>query len=42
MKEYKFERSRIMYVENKSCGFEGDTRIGRMYFSKLEELYIEV
>lgn len=33
-KEYKIERSRIMYIENKSYGLEGDARIGRVYFSK--------
>ncbi len=33
-KEYKIERSRIMYIENKSRGLEGDARIGRVYFSK--------
>lgn len=27
-------RSRIMYIENKSTGLEGDARIGRIYFSK--------
>ncbi len=26
-------RSRIMYIENKSTGLEGDARIGRVYFS---------
>lgn len=33
-KELKIERSRIMYVEDKSGGLEGDGRIGRVYFSK--------
>lgn len=33
-KEYKIERSRIMYIENKSRGLEGDASIGRVYFSK--------
>ncbi len=33
-KEFKIERSRIMYVEDKSGGLEGDARIGRVYFSK--------
>jgi len=33
-KEYKLERSRIMYIEDKSSGLEGDARIGRVYFSK--------
>lgn len=33
-KEYKLARSRIMYIENKSGGLEGDARIGRVYFSK--------
>jgi len=27
-------KSRIMYIENKSGGLEGDARIGRVYFSK--------
>lgn len=33
-KEFKKERSRIMYIEDKSGGLEGDSRIGRVYFSK--------
>lgn len=33
-KGYKLERSRIMYLENKSRGLEGEARIGRVYFSK--------
>ncbi len=33
-KEYKIERSRIMYIENKSQGLQGDARIGRVYFSR--------
>ena len=33
-KEYKLGRSRIMYIEDKSNGLEGDARIGRVYFSK--------
>lgn len=33
-KEYKVERSRIMYIENKSQGLDEDARIGRVYFSK--------
>lgn len=33
-KEFRLERSRIMYVEDKSCGLEGNARIGRVYFSK--------
>ncbi len=33
-KEFKLERSRIMYIEDKSGGNEGDARIGRVYFSK--------
>jgi hypothetical protein len=32
--EFKKERSRIMYIEDKSNGLEGDARIGRVYFSK--------
>ncbi len=27
-------KSRIMYIENKGGGLEGDARIGRVYFSK--------
>jgi hypothetical protein len=33
-KEFKVERSRIMYLENKSRSLEGEARIGRVYFSK--------
>ena len=33
-KEFKLERSRVMYIEDKSSGLEGDARIGRVYFSK--------
>ncbi|MCK5401602.1 MAG: hypothetical protein KAJ28_08200 [Flavobacteriaceae bacterium] len=33
-KKYRLERSRIMYVEDKSDGLEGDARIGRVYSSK--------
>lgn len=32
--EFKLENSRIMYLEDKSSGLEGDARIGRVYFSK--------
>ncbi len=32
--EFRLERSRIMYVEDKSSGLEGPARIGRVYFSK--------
>jgi len=32
--EFKLENSRIMYVEDKSSGIEGEARIGRVYFSK--------
>ena len=31
---FKPERSRIMYIEDKSNGLEGEARIGRVYFSK--------
>ncbi|CAN5471962.1 hypothetical protein BH11PSE11_BH11PSE11_04900 [soil metagenome] len=31
---FRLARSRIMYVEDKSGGFEGLARIGRVYFSK--------
>lgn len=30
----KLEQSRIMYIENKSGGIEGEGRIGRVFFSK--------
>ena len=33
-KEFKLERSRVMYIEDKSAGLEGEARIGRVYFSK--------
>ena len=33
-KAFKLSRSRIMYIEDKSQGLEGDARIGRVYFSK--------
>ena len=33
-KEFKLERSRIMYIEEKSAGLEGDGKIGRVYLSK--------
>ncbi len=33
-KELRLAKSRIMYIENKSGGLEGDARIGRVYFSK--------
>lgn len=33
-KEFKLEKSRIMYIEDKSSGLEGDARIGRVYFSE--------
>ena len=32
--EFKLSRSKIMYVEDKSEGLEGEARIGRVYFSK--------
>lgn len=32
--EFKLSRSKIMYIENKSEGLEGDARIGRVYYSK--------
>ena len=32
--EYKPSRSKIMYIEDKSNGLEGEARIGRVYFSK--------
>lgn len=33
-KEFRLSRSRIMYIESKSDGIEGDAVIGRVYFSK--------
>ena len=33
-KELKVSRSRIMYIEDKSSGLEGEARIGRVFFSK--------
>lgn len=33
-KEFRLERSHIMYIEDKSAGLEGPARIGRVYFSK--------
>lgn len=33
--EFKLSRSKIMYIEEKSEGIEGEARIGRVYFSKL-------
>lgn len=32
--EFKLSRSKIMYVEDKSAGLEGEARIGRVYSSK--------
>lgn len=32
--EFKSSRSRIMYIEDKTGGLEGEARIGRVYFSK--------
>jgi hypothetical protein len=32
--EFKLSRSRLMYIEDKSHGLDGDARIGRVYFSK--------
>lgn len=32
--KFRTMRSRIMYVENKSQGLEGQARIGRVFFSK--------
>jgi len=33
-KEFRLAKSRIMYIENKSGGIEGNANIGRVYFSK--------
>jgi hypothetical protein len=32
--EFKLENSKIMYIEDKSSGLEGEARIGRIFFSK--------
>jgi hypothetical protein len=32
--EFRVSRSRVMYVESKADGLEGQARIGRVYFSK--------
>ncbi|WP_443631257.1 1-deoxy-D-xylulose-5-phosphate synthase [Candidatus Njordibacter sp. Uisw_056] len=32
--EFKLSRSKIMYIEDKSDGLEGEARIGRVYLSK--------
>jgi len=32
--EFKLSHSKIMYIEDKSAGLEGEARIGRVYFSK--------
>ncbi len=32
--KFRLSRSRIMYIENKSEGLEGEARIGRVYFSQ--------
>lgn len=32
--EFRRARSRIMYIEDKSEGLEGEARIGRVYYSK--------
>ncbi|MES9818685.1 MAG: hypothetical protein ABW155_18790 [Candidatus Thiodiazotropha sp.] len=32
--EFKLSRSKIMYIEEKSCSLEGEARIGRVYLSK--------
>ncbi len=32
--EFKSSRSKVMYIEDKSEGLEGEARIGRVYFSK--------
>ncbi len=39
-KEFRLPRSRIMYIEAKSEGLEGDAVIGRVYFSKSGKLFI--
>lgn len=37
--EFKLSKSKIMYIENKSAGLEGEARIGRMYLSKSGKTY---
>ena len=32
--DFKLSRSKIMYIEDKSEGLDGEARIGRVYFSK--------
>jgi len=32
--EFRLSRSKIMFIEDKSSGLDGDARIGRVYFSK--------
>ena len=32
--KFKLSRSKIMYIEDKSSGLEGEARIGRVFFSK--------
>jgi hypothetical protein len=32
--DFRLSRSRLMYIEDKSLGLEGEARIGRVYFSK--------
>lgn len=32
--EFKLSRSKMMYIEDKSGGLEGEARIGRVYLSK--------
>ncbi len=36
-KQFNLQNSRIMYIEDKSSGLEGDARIGRVYFSKTKK-----
>lgn len=38
-KEFKLARSKIIYIEDKSEGLEGDARIGRVYLSKSGKTY---
>lgn len=33
-KEFNLTKSRIMFIEDKSSGLEGEARIGRVFFSK--------
>lgn len=38
--EFKLARSRLMYIEDKSMGLEGEASIGRVYFRNLGKRFI--